>query len=286
MTSALTIRAMMPAEVSICRFWAASEQWNPGRHDPDVYLSIDPAGFFVGLVNEDPVAIISAVKYSPDFAFIGHYIVKPGHRGKGYGLAIWKRAMQHVSDCSVIGLDGVPAQQANYAKSNFKHAHNNFRFEGVGGRALTPPPDPCVVPLSQIPAEELNAYDRRAFPAARVAFLALWTTREGTAALAYIRNGRLAGYGVVRESESGHRIGPLFADGDDVAEALLRALLSSAAEGAPVFIDVPDAHAGAMALVKKLGMSAGFETARMYAGAGPPDIDLNCVYGVSSLEMG
>lgn len=45
-------------------------------------------GVLIGLVGAEPVATISAVRYGPDFGFIGLYIVKPEFRGRGHGFRI------------------------------------------------------------------------------------------------------------------------------------------------------------------------------------------------------
>jgi hypothetical protein len=63
--------------------WAAAEGWNPGLYDADAFFATDPTGFFVGLLDSQPAASISVVKYSEAFAFVGFYIVRPDLRGQG-----------------------------------------------------------------------------------------------------------------------------------------------------------------------------------------------------------
>ena len=38
---------------------------------------------------------MSAVRYGERFGFLGLYIVKPQHRGKGFGIKLWRAAMEH-----------------------------------------------------------------------------------------------------------------------------------------------------------------------------------------------
>jgi hypothetical protein len=71
---------------------------------------------------------------------------------------------------------------------------------------------------------------------------------------------------VIRRCRVGWKIGPLFADSAAYAEALF-AGLAAQAPGAPIFLDVPQPNAAAVALAERHGMTPCFETARMYAGA-------------------
>ena len=116
------IRTMSRAEVDLAVAWAAAEGWNPGLHDAECYYTADPEGFWVGLLDGEPIATISAMKYGRSFGFIGFYIVKPEYRGKGYGFQIWKAAMDSLAGRN-IGLDGVIAQQENYKKSGCYDNH-------------------------------------------------------------------------------------------------------------------------------------------------------------------
>ena len=75
--------------------WAGREGWNPGLHDAPSFYATDPKGFFVGLLGDEPISCISAVAYDQSFAFLGFYIVKPEHRGKGYGQKIWNAAISY-----------------------------------------------------------------------------------------------------------------------------------------------------------------------------------------------
>ena len=100
-----------------------------------------------------------------------------------------------------------------------------------------------------------------------------------------LSDGKLAGYGVLRLCRSGYKIGPLFADRPEYAEALFVALKAHAAEGAPLYLDVPEVNPAAVALAKRYNMNAVFETARMYTGKSP-DLPMNRLFGVTTFELG
>jgi hypothetical protein len=99
-----------------------------------------------------------------------------------------------------------------------------------------------------------------------------------------MRDGALAGWGVIRPCRKGYKIGPLVADDRAAAELVLSALLSSVANG-EIFLDVPSINREAIALAQELGLTPVFETARMYTGVIPP-LQTQRIFGVTSFELG
>lgn len=279
--STYTIRAMTRPELDFAVELAAREGWNPGLHDADCFHRADPGGFLVGLLDGRPIACISAVSYAGAFGFIGFYIVLPEYRGQGYGLQIWRQAMARLAGHN-IGLDGVVGQQANYTRSGFRLAYRNIRYEGVAKRQQAGAP---LAPLTSVDLDTLAAYDRAVFPAERRAFLACWTSMPDSTGLAWLEDGQLRGYGVIRRCRQGCKVGPLFADSVRIANALYDGLADQADAGEPVYLDVPEMNPAAVALAERNGMHKVFETVRMYTGETPP-LDLARIYGVTTFELG
>ena len=278
----LRIRAMRPGEIAIAADWAAAESWNPGLADAACFGTVDPQGFFIGELDDEPAATISCVNYDARFSFLGFYIVRPDLRGRGYGMRIWNAAIAH-AQTRVIGLDGVVAQQENYKKSGFRLAYANVRY---GGTIAAPPaPVPAgVVALAEIPFAIVEADDATVFPAPRAAFLRAWIDMPGHVGRALVRDGKLAAWGTIRPCRTGRKIGPLVADDRAAAEAVLAALLKGAGDG-PVFLDVPSVNRDAVALAQDLALAPVFETARMYTGAIAP-LRLERMFGVTTFELG
>ena len=277
-----TIRTMNREEMQIAIDWAAAEGWNPGLSDTDNYFAADPNGFLVGLLNDEPIATISAVKYDDSFGFLGFYIVKPEQRGKGYGMQIWNAGLDYLAGCN-IGLDGVVDQQANYKRSGFKLAYRNIRYEGIGGSKS--PEDVKAVALTSLPFEMVDAYERPFFPASRSRFSRAWINQPDSQALGIVQGERLVGYGVIRPCRNGYKIGPLCADSPELAEQLFLELRAKAKSTDAVFLDTPEANPAATALAERHGMKLSFETARMYTGAFP-EMPLHRIFGITSFEIG
>lgn len=277
------IRPMTRRQLDIGIDWAAAEGWNPGLHDAESFHASDPAGFLIGMLGDEPVGMVSAVKYGGCFGFVGFYIVRPDYRGQGYGLKLWNAGMRTLAG-RVIGLDGVVAKQDDYRKSGFVLAYNNVRYQGVIP-ASAPSHDESIVPLATVPREELLRYDSALFPADREAFLGRWVCQQGSRALAFLHDGKLAGYGVIRPCRQGFKIGPLFANGAPFADRLLCALVAQLPKGSSVQLDIPAINPSAVALAQRHGMTPVFETARMYSGC-PPDLAMERMFGITTFELG
>jgi GNAT superfamily N-acetyltransferase len=273
--------------------WAAQEDWNPGLRDAACFRPTDPGGFFVGRIDGRPVSAVSVVTYSERYAFLGYYLVRPGLRGRGLGLATWRAALPHAGT-RTVGLDAVPEQEATYRRAGFVPAYRSLRYvtgpaRGAARTASGPAPVPVPGAASGVVRETgarldgVAAYDAHCFPAERRAFLGRWLAQAGHVAYVRLREGALCGYGVIRPARSGHRIGPLFADTRDDAGALLDALLAHA-DGI-VALDVPEGHAAARALVEERGLVRRSATVRMYAGEAPAVAEER-VYAGTSLELG
>jgi ribosomal protein S18 acetylase RimI-like enzyme len=282
MDLAYRTRTMTREQVALAIDWAAAEGWNPGLDDHETFRAADPSGFRAGLLDDEPVASISAVKYGSAFAFLGLYIVLPDFRGRGLGWRLWLDAMATVAGRQ-LGLDGVLAQQDNYRKSGFDFAWRNVRYEGAGLAHASS--ERRVRPLQTVMWEEILAYDRAFFPADRSTFLYAWLRQPHAEVLGYVDDGRLQGYGLIRRCRTGWKIGPLFADSEEIAESLYEALAGKAPASDPVSLDIPEPNREAVALTRRHGMRMVFETARMYTGT-VPALPLERTFGITSFELG
>ncbi|MEV0275261.1 GNAT family N-acetyltransferase [Streptomyces sp. NPDC050610] len=273
--------------------WAAEEGWNPGRGDTAAFHPIDPAGFFVGRLEPGaaPISAISVANYSDQYAFLGYYMVQPDHRGQGLGLATWRAAFQHAGT-RTVGLDAVPAQQATYKRAGFEAVYDTIRYTGRprtgGGSArsgASAAPGTSTTSVTADHLDALAAYDRQCFPADRRAFLVRWLTADGHIARVHLRDGHIAGYGVIRPARDGHRIGPLFADTREAAEALFDSLTAGLGPEETVALDIPEPQRAAHDLAAARGLAPSSHTVRMYAGPAP-SVGTARTYGVTSLELG
>jgi GNAT superfamily N-acetyltransferase len=260
--------------------WAAAEGWNPGLNDAERFLAADPGAFMATEEAGEIIATVSCALYGDDYAFIGFYIVRPDRRGRGIGGALFDRALAR-ADRRIVGLDGVLEQQPYYERRDFVLDYRNTRFRTNGGGERPP----GLVELSSVPFEQLQEFDAAIFGTRRERFLRGWIDRPPGHALALVRNGSLAGYGVLRPCRAGAKVGPLLAEDEEVAEALFAGLLATAGPGTEVFLDIPAPNERARSLHESRSMEPTFETARMYLNGRPAE-DVQRVFGVTTFEFG
>ncbi|MCO5244144.1 MAG: GNAT family N-acetyltransferase [Anaerolineae bacterium] len=290
MAQELEIRSMTRPEVDELVGWAASEGWNPGLHDAELFWATDPEAFIAAELNGELIGGGAITSYGGEFGFMGLFIVRPEFRGHGLGDALWharrQRLLDRLQPNASIGMDGVFDMQPYYAKGGFVFSHRNMRFraEITEPPATSPDADKNIVPLAGVPFDHVLAYDRTCFPAPRPEFLKGWIAQPDALALGYLRDDTLSGYGVVRRCGEGCKVGPLFADDGEAAEALY-ARLAGFAAGGPLFLDAPENNPAAMALVQRYGMIEVFGCARMYLGP-PPDVAHERIFGVTTFELG
>ncbi|KAA2314306.1 GNAT family N-acetyltransferase [Pseudooceanicola sediminis] len=284
------IRTAQPQDLHMLLDWAAEEGWNPGLGDAQAFHAADPGGFFIAERAGAPVAGIAVINHNPRQAFLGLYLCRPEWRGRGVGFSLWQHAVAHAGMRS-IGLDGVAAQQENYARSGFLRQGATQRFEGRfeghfegSGGGAPPGEQPTrqgIRPLAAGEIKAMIALDAAAGGVPRPAFLSGWLGRSSVRRT--VVRDDLGGFATIRQCRNGVKIGPVIAPNAAAAMMLIRAACAEL-PGAPVTVDLPEANEGLRALLLAAGFVMTFETARMYRGA-PPEGDAR-MQAIATMELG
>jgi len=265
--------------------WAALEGWNPGLSDAELFYTADPNGFYGCFVDDQLVAGGSVVSYGGEFGFMGLFIVKPEFRGAGIGAQLWhfrkSLLLSRLQRHAAIGMDGVVAMQPFYSQGGFDIHFRDERYQRMGEVFKT---DPNLSPINNADLDSILEYDLPCFGIDRKDFLLPWIKQPHGNSLKYCLNQQMKGFAVIRKCQSGYKVGPLFADDANVAEALYKQSLTIA-NGDLLFIDIPLINESAVRLVKKFHAEYVFECARMYHGT-PPKIVISKVFGITSFELG
>eukprot|EP01060_Flectonema_neradi_P038557 TRINITY_DN8137_c1_g1_i3.p1 TRINITY_DN8137_c1_g1~~TRINITY_DN8137_c1_g1_i3.p1 ORF type:complete len:313 (+),score=63.53 TRINITY_DN8137_c1_g1_i3:46-984(+) len=274
--------------------WAKDEQWNPGLDDPKLFFAADPKGFFVGEYKGEVVSCMSVVVPESDpnrFGFVGYYIVAPEHRGKGFGFRMWMEALSRGSG-HVLGLDGVVPQQGFYSSVGFKVGWNNMKYQC--DKPLPPPPmfevDGIEVIANNFDAKLAGEYEK--FQPRSEGWLHNWATAEVAQNVMAISksSGKCVGFGIAHKAVVGNKLCPVIADSPSLGKHILVKLISllgdSVGPESPVTMNVPDCNPASLEIVKSLGFTPVFETARMWKGA-PPKLPIHDkIFVVTTLELG
>ncbi|WP_422104346.1 GNAT family N-acetyltransferase [Winogradskyella sp.] len=265
--------------------WAKAEGWNPGEHDFDVFWATDPDGYYGFYSENELIAGGAVISYDQKFGFMGLFIVRPDFRGHGIGKKLWylrrDLLLQRLNKGASIGMDGVVDMQPFYEKGGFNIAFRDERYECIG---KTFDIDKAISSVNKEDFNTLMDYDLGCFGYTRKAFLKNWLDIPDSRAFKFSEHKDFKGYAVIRKVNFGFKIGPLFADNKNVAEALFKACLNSAV-GESVYLDIPVINKEAVNLVKQYEAKYTFECARMYYGSFPK-IDMDKVYGITTFELG
>ncbi|MCV2864105.1 GNAT family N-acetyltransferase [Albidovulum sediminicola] len=274
-----SFRTATLAEVATLLDWAAAEGWNPGRDDAAAFHAADPGGFFVACLDARPVAGISVVNHGERHAFLGLYLCLEAFRGRGIGLALWHHALAHAGE-RTVGLDGVAAQEGNYARSGFVRTGASLRLAG----RVTPGTRASIRAMDATDLDAVAARDAHANGFARRAFITAWTAPTGSRRTVVLsRAGAPAGFATVRLCRDGAKIGPVVAP--DAAAALDLIGHAATVFATPeVFVDLPEANRRLFDALTARGFEETFRTARMYRGAAPSTGP--ALQAIATMELG
>jgi hypothetical protein len=275
---------MSREDVAVLAGWAADEGWNPGNADIGIAWDIDP-GAFIALHREGELVGGGTIfRHSPDFGFMGLFIVKAGLRRSGLGAPLWHHRLNllkgRLATGATIGMDGVFDMQPFYARGGFAFAHRDLRFQGVANGAA----DRSVRPLIESDFTTVDFFDQLHFPVPRPAFLRRWLFQPNAHTLGLFEDDALLAYGVARPARDGFKLGPVFATSPDAAERVVASLMARI-PGQQVQLDVPEPNEPGLRLAERFGLSEVFGCARMYHGP-PPNLPLQQIFGVTSFEFG
>lgn len=262
--------------------WTRREGWNPGLYDLKLFYEYQPAAFYGGFVDDKLICTGSALQYSNDFAFLGYYIVHPNYRHQKYGIALAKHLQSIVTNLSV-GIDGVSNMASSYEEMGFKTQYCTTRYRFKKCRAAD-----CnkfkVYDLLESNLEDIIRYDKKCVTYDRSRLLHSFIKQPDAITKAVIINNKILGYGVIRKSYEGWRVGPLVADSSEIAIAILQKLVVNTA-ALNIDIDLPDYNQDGAQIIREFAMQKLFVTNRMYLNQAQ-NILFNGVYGTMSLEVG
>jgi hypothetical protein len=180
---------------------------------------------------------------------IAKMIVAPRFQRRGLGAQILRVLLTEASNRSMttLGLVATPLGRPLYEREGFVPVGD---VVGLGGTPIGVPVDHSTTSLDD--AEPMLRLDQRWLGCSREKMLRA-RFREATTRVALVgRGGELAGYALATAQAEHSVLGPVFAETEAQARALVQSILCSV--GRPVRIDVPGEHVAFQRWLGTLGL--------------------------------
>lgn len=221
-------------------------------------------------------------------AWISMVLVTKDRRRFGLGSGLLKRCITEVREAdAVAGLDATEAGRPIYLKLGFHdlYAISRWHLDRVKDGAVTPPAGIVVRPFAIADLPKLATYDRPLSGMERPTILAHLAMRQpGLAFVAETASGRLAGFALGREGRFATSLGPVVADSEAIALALIARATNSVP--GPFILDVPDAHLEIRAWLEDQGAVSPRGYMRMTLGEAKRLDDPSHVFALAGPELG
>jgi GNAT superfamily N-acetyltransferase len=234
------------------------------------------------------VATAATLPYGGRFAWIGMVLVAGDYRRRGLATRLLRRCMDDLISAQLVPvLDATPNGRAVYRPLGFEDTWGFHRLESPGRiSAMDVPSAPegiTIAPIADSVWPAVLAYDAAAFGADRSALLARLRGRLPAAGHVAERGGRVMGFALGRDGRRTSQIGPLIAEDDATARALLaRALMVQG----PIYIDLADAKAEIRAWLEAQGFAPQRPFTRMVYGTRTGFDDPTRTFAVVGPEFG
>jgi GNAT superfamily N-acetyltransferase len=295
------MRAMAPSELHFAAKPALSStemddasalvseaRWNQTEADWRIFLELGRV--YVAQTDAGRiVATTATLPFGGRFAWISMVLVTSEYRRRGLATKLMQLAMDDLAAASLVPvLDATPDGHAVYHKLGFQDSwgfHRLIRREPQPPIERPPAPDGVVVrPIAEDDWQRLEPYDAAAFGADRSGVLARLRGRLPAAELIAERNGVIAGFLLGRDGRVAAQLGPLIAEDDAIARALLaRALVGL---DGPLFVDLADAKTEMRSWLEARGFNAVRPLTRMLLGRSRRYDDDARTYAVVGPEFG
>ena len=282
----LSLHALAPADAE--RGFALSTEigWNQSADDWRYMLS-NGAGF--GRTNEDGKLIASAMALPyGEFGWVCMVLVSPDYRRRGLATDLMNRVVEDLEAQGIVpGLDATPAGREVYRQIGFTDIYG---LERLHTETVPDLPDESsrtpvrIEPLTPSDIDEVAGYDSVLFGGDRKALLAHLVARQPDRAFAAWAGPWMAGYVLARDGREATQIGPVVAEDEDIAIALVERALRGLKGG--VYIDAMERNAPFVDWLKSSGLAFQRPYTRMLRGRDAPMDDVERIFAAAGPELG
>jgi predicted N-acetyltransferase YhbS len=258
----ITFRALSDSDVETAHRLSVAVGWPHRAEDWRAVLlaghglcALDATGRVVGTAMWWPMGA--------DFATVGMVIVSPELQGRGLGRKLM-RAVLGAAPYATLQLNATVAGLPLYRSEGFRPIGTVEQYQGVALPVVPKcPPGRAVRSTTEADWPSVVALDRLGHGHDREAILVA-LTRQAAGALC-LHGGRATGYAFCRPFGRGAAIGPVIANDEETAIALIRFLVSSHT-GRFLRIDIPVGYADLARLLQASGLGPAGRVTTMIKG--------------------
>ena len=221
-------------------------------------------------------------------AWISMVLVTKERRRGGLGTGLLKRCIDEVRSAgAVAGLDATEQGRPIYLPLGFHDLYriSRWHFDQPKDATIYPPVGVILRPVRPADLPRLAIYDRPLTGMERPAILAHLALRQpGRAWVAEDIAGKTVGFALGREGRVATSLGPVVADSEAIALALIAKAAASAP--GPFIIDVPAAHRAVRAWLEAQGATTSRGYMRMTLGEAKGLDDPSHLFALAGPELG
>jgi GNAT superfamily N-acetyltransferase len=261
--------------------------WNQIAADWQIFLDLGTV--YAVRTSGGRVVATAATLPHDRFAWISMVLVTQEFRRRGLASRLMRRCIDDLVKAGRVPvLDATPDGRQVYRNLGFEDTWSFHRFT-LRERRPSPSSEPrsgdiAIGPIGDAVWSRLRDYDAAAFGADRGALLARLRGRLPVADLCAERDGKLVGFLLGRDGRTCGQLGPLVADDDAAARALLARAIDAAA--GPLYVDLADAHAGIRSWLEARGFTTQRPLTRMVYRRATGFDDPTRTYAVVGPEFG
>jgi GNAT superfamily N-acetyltransferase len=290
MGSTESIRPLTAADLAAALRLSASASWNQNQTDWRTMLRLGQ-GWGIDAIDDagcqQLAASIIVLPYGRHFAWMSMVLVLPEFRRRGYAQLMLRFALAHLrAQGRAAALDATPAGHAVYVQEGFRDTWGfaRYRREATAASGQSRPPGPVTRAVRDSDWPAINELDLPAFGASRLPLLRSLAERLPAAARVVDQGGRLRGFVLGRDGREAHQIGPLLADDETTAMALLHDALATLS-GA-VYVDLLDRQRQLLPRLEQQGFAFQRPFTRMVHGAAAAPGDAAHIVLAAGPELG
>ena len=232
------------------------------------------------------VASAMALPYGT-FGWVCMVLVSEPYRRRGLATDLMNRVIEELErDGIVPGLDATPAGREVYKHLGFEDVYRLERLwaERVSNSTDVPETPVVIAPMLMAEIGEISSYDATTFGADRAKLLRQLYERAPERSFVARAGQSLAGYVLGRDGREVTQIGPVTAEDENIAIALIHRALNGMVGGA--VIDVAEHQAAVTGWLKRSGFNHQRPYIRMLRGRSEPVDQMDYVFAVAGPELG